>query len=256
MGRKAIPEPAYRGPPEISGAIFTAMLSVILMLVLMQRRTPAAQGRWMPLEGSEKREYETWVLRYSLVWMGAFGVIIAGGLYELFDATAYFVVCGGLAAPLLLQPLLARGPLGRLAPSIGAQHAMRAQLWIAIFGFIGNYWYTHYFYCVLRAKYTMPSWRLNDVPIAMYAATHFYFTSYHVFANLPIRYVRSVYDAGMRRTTLEVALILAMSYTVAFMEVSSPYDIPSALVTIPKRRVATPCMPADAYHLQLPLLRL
>ena len=55
MGRKAIPEPAYRGPPEISGAIFTAMLSVILMLVLMQRRTPAAQGRWMPLEGSEKR---------------------------------------------------------------------------------------------------------------------------------------------------------------------------------------------------------
>jgi cycloeucalenol cycloisomerase len=27
-----------------------------------------------------------------------------------------------------------------------------------IYSHIGNYWYTHYFYTVLRAKYTMPSW--------------------------------------------------------------------------------------------------
>ena len=60
------------------------------------------------------------------------------------------------------------------APSRSA-HAARAQLFIAIFGFIGNYWYTHYFYCVLRARYTMAAWRLNDVPICMFLATHFYF---------------------------------------------------------------------------------
>ena len=96
--------------------------------------------RWLPLLGSEKREYEVWVLRYSVVWMGAFAMIIATGLYERFDAIAYFVVCGGLALPLLVQPVFFRGKHGKAAPSIGAQHAARAQLWIFIFGFIGNYW--------------------------------------------------------------------------------------------------------------------
>ena len=76
--------------------------------------------------------------------------------------------------------------------------------------------YTHYFYCVLKARYTMPAWRLNDVPIAMYFATHFYFTSYHVFANLPLRRVRSTFVPSMARTCLEVCLVLAMSYATAF----------------------------------------
>ena len=119
---------------------------------------------------------------------------------------------------LLLQPLF--------FPPRAAGHALRAQLWIAIFGFIGNYWYTHYFYCVLRAKYTMPAWRLNDVPIAMYAATHFYFTSYHVLANLPIRRVRSTFAPGTARTCLELGLVLAMSYATAFMETLTISNFP------------------------------
>jgi len=158
-----------------------------------------------------------WVLKYSVVWMGSFAVIIAAQLYESFTALTYFVVCGGLALPLVLQPLF--------LPS-GAKHALRAQLWIAIFGFIGNYWYTHYFYCVLRAKYTMPSWRLNDVPIAMYFATHFYFSSYHVLANLPQRYVRSAFSPGPMRTALQVSLVLAMSYFTAFMETFTISNFP------------------------------
>ena len=89
---------------------------------------------------------------------------------------------------------------GLSAASVGAQHAARAQLWIAVFGFIGNYFYTHYFYCVLRARYTMPAWRLNDVPIAMYFATHFYFSTYHVLAGLALRKVTSSFEAGTTRT--------------------------------------------------------
>lgn len=165
--------------------------------------------------------------------MGAFGVIIALQLYESFDAATYFFVCGGLALPLWIQASLhfaacvsTRGlvtgtPRRAVLQAVlalwgraDARHALRAQLWVAIFGFIGNYWYTHYFYSVLRARYTMPAWRLNDVPgataalqadnhraplllltrrlrcaepVAMYFATHFYFCSYHVFANLVLR---------------------------------------------------------------------
>ena len=219
----APPPPAasqLRGPPAESLAIFAAIGAALLALVAAQttaKTTDTWKPHWLPPSG-EKRAYEVWVLKYSIVWMGAFAVIIAGQLYEQFDALGYFVVCGGLAAPLLLQPLV--------FPPRAAGHALRAQLWIAIFGFIGNYWYTHYFYCVLRAKYTMPAWRLNDVPIAMYAATHFYFTSYHVLANLPIRRVRSTFAPGTARTCLELGLVLAMSYATAFMETLTISNFP------------------------------
>ena len=174
------PPPAtYKGPPLSSAYIFTAIAGVLLVLYKLQNKSKSSSPRFLPPAGTEKRSYELWVLKYSVVWMGTFGVVIAFQIYEYLDALGYFVLCGGLALPLLLQPLL----------SGTAPHAARAQLWIAIFGFIGNYWYTHYFYCVLRANYTMPAWRLNDVPIAMYSATHFYFSSYHVFANLPMRHV-------------------------------------------------------------------
>ena len=141
MGRKAIPlPPPSKLPPIESAYVFTAIAGVLLLLALVQRRDHASEPRWLPAAGSEKHEYELWVLKYSVFWMGTFAVIIAFQLYEYFGATSYFVCCGGLALPLLLQPLLMRGPRGRCAPSLGAQHAARAQLWILIFGFIGNYW--------------------------------------------------------------------------------------------------------------------
>ena len=48
----------------------------------------------------------------------------------------------------------------------------------------------------------MPAWRLNDVPICMYLATHFYFSSYHVFANLALRRVATGFAPGNLRTAL------------------------------------------------------
>lgn len=51
------------------------------------------------------------------------------------------IVCGGLAAPLLLQPALApqlTAPDDALP--LLARHATRANAWVAIFSFIGNYW--------------------------------------------------------------------------------------------------------------------
>jgi hypothetical protein len=45
------------------------------------------------------------------------------------------------------------------APSLRCQ----ANVWVAIFGFIGNYFWTHYFFNLLGAAYTLPSHRLNGV---------------------------------------------------------------------------------------------
>lgn len=39
----------------------------------------------------------------------------------------------------------------------------QASLWIIIFSYVGNYFWTHYFFTVLGASYTFPSWKMNNV---------------------------------------------------------------------------------------------
>ena len=72
--------------------------------------------------------------------------------------------------------------------------------------------YTHYFYNVLGAMYTMPAWRLNDVPLQLYFATFFYFCFYHTLSNRVLRKVVALYRANASRTLFLIAAVLAMSY--------------------------------------------
>jgi cycloeucalenol cycloisomerase len=144
------------------------------------------------------------------------------GLYEDFDKWSYMKVCVGLALPFLLQPLVfpSAGTTGNPDTSrpLMERYSFKANLWLAIYSFIGNYWYTHYFYSVLRAKYTMPAHRLNNVPLALYFATHFYFSTYHVFSNLMLRKIVTSFVPGISRTILYISAVLTFSYFTAFME--------------------------------------
>lgn len=74
------------------------------------------------------------------------------------------------------------------------------------------------FYSVLNAKYTMPAHRLNNVPLALYFATHFYFSTYHFFSNALLRKVVTSYEPGLMRRTLFLAVVFCFSYFTAFME--------------------------------------
>ena len=183
--------------------------------------------------------YEVFSWYYTCIWIGLFGFIVVSQCYEYFTAWGYLGVCGGLALPLLLQPILyprACTPsiidddddnnnktkvIGN--PDIDRpwyqRYSTKATLYLLTYSFIGNYWYTHYFYSVLKAKYTMPSHRLNDVPIAMFLATHFYFTTYHVcVSNGLLRYVDTTYEKGWRKSLLFCYTVLFLSYFTAFME--------------------------------------
>jgi cycloeucalenol cycloisomerase len=64
----------------------------------------------------------------------------------------------------------------------------------------------------------MPSHRLNNVPIAMFFATHFYFSTYHFFSNALLRKVVTTYTPGVPRTLLFIGVVLVFSYFTAFME--------------------------------------
>lgn len=105
-------------------------------------------GNWLPCPESEpsKLAFEQYVSAYTPVWMFCFGIIVAFQLYEDFTANTYLQVLVGLSLPFLLQPML--------LPSAGfnspdaerpllERYSFKANVWIAVYSFIGNYWYTH-----------------------------------------------------------------------------------------------------------------
>jgi cycloeucalenol cycloisomerase len=174
-----------------------------------------------PTNQPSKYAYEKFCAYYSPIWMSIFAIIVAFQLYEDFDAMAYNLVCLGCALPFLLQPIiLPSAMLGSpdAKRPFFERYSTKANLWLFVYSFIGNYWYTHYFYSVLNASYTMPSTRLNNVPIAFFFATHFYFSSYHVFSNTCLRKIKTTYQTGLKRKVLYIFTVLFLSYFTAFME--------------------------------------
>jgi cycloeucalenol cycloisomerase len=196
-----------------------------------EARTPSSAGRWLPDPHVEpsKYAYEMFVARYTPAWMAAFGGVVVSRAYERFTAWGYLLFTGSLALPLLLQPVIWPSAFCN-SPDAGRplieRYSFKANLWIAIYSFIGNYWYTHYFYSVLEARYTMPSHRFNNVPIAMYLATHFYFSSYHLLSNILLRKITSRYRPGRTRTILFASVVAVLSYFTAFMETLSISSYP------------------------------
>ena len=211
--------------------ILATCLAGIIGLILLQTPTAKAQSSFFPNASSEpsKHFYETFVLHYSAVWMGIFGVVVITQAYELFSPIMYILFFVFLCLPFVLQPLIYPGPADGARPW-HQRYATKANVWIAVYSFIGNYWYTHYFYSVLKAAYTLPgAIRLNNVPICMFLATHAYFSSYHLLSNCLLRKVVTTFERTIQRDVLFVAVIGVLAYFTAFMETftisSFPYYV-------------------------------
>lgn len=136
----------------ILGVMF-AMVAVLCAIqspqtVLSKDKKVAISGSYLPDPKTQpsKLAFEQFVSAYTPVWMFCFGIIVVVQLYEDFDAFSYLKVCGGLSLPFLLQPIVlpsggfnspdARRPLLE-------RYCFKANVWIAVYSFIGNYWYTH-----------------------------------------------------------------------------------------------------------------
>ena len=170
-------------------------------------------SKWNP----QKREFEVYALIYTAIWIFSFGIVVVAQIYESFTENSYMILCVCLSLPFLLQPVVYPLKAERTLP-LFQRYSFKANVWLAIFSFIGNYWYTHYFYSVLKARYTFPSHRLNDVPIALFFATHFYFVTYHTFSNILLRAIETRYERSFRRTLLFWSTVFAFSYFTSFME--------------------------------------
>ena len=151
-------------------------------------RARQVPGRWLAdaKKNPSKHHAEVFILRYSAVWILSVGVVIALATYEWWGRWGYMIYCVSCAAPYVWYPLAF--PLkGDVGSPRSDWYILKANLWIAVFSFIGNYWYTHYFYGVLKADYTFDAHRLNDVPIALYFMTTRSFMFYHVLTNCALR---------------------------------------------------------------------
>ena len=198
--------------------VLGAFIALIWLLSHLPQRAAAGQSRWLPsTDNAAKRQFEQWALGYSAVWISAFGVVVVTKAYQRFDANSYMALCTTLALPYLLQPLVYPLPAEKNLP-LWLRYSFKANLWVAIFSFIGNYWYTHYFYSVLQARYTFPSHRLNNVPIALFFATHFYFVTYHSLSNVILRKVETTFRPSAARSLLFWAVVFGFAYFTAFME--------------------------------------
>eukprot|EP00899_Mesostigma_viride_P025380 jgi/Mesvir1/6026/Mv00770-RA.1 len=169
-----------------------------------------------------KRWGELFFFYYSWTWITwALGIIVGLGLYKTFDKLGYLMigVCGGL--PCFLLPLVIVGEADRSTP-ITQRWWFKANVWIAIYSFIGNYFWTHYFYQLLGAQYLFPSYLLNRVPIPLYLLTHAYFCFYHSISNMTLRRLDNTqWVASLprpARLVVQAVAVVVLSYITAYME--------------------------------------
>mmetsp|Transcript_11811 Transcript_11811/g.29544 ORF Transcript_11811/g.29544 Transcript_11811/m.29544 type:complete len:327 (+) Transcript_11811:108-1088(+) len=205
---------------DILGVIGSMVAVLASLSLFLSRHKDPTLSRWLadPKTNASKRATEVWFVAYGCFWISCFALIIGTKVYLQFTEVTFLVVCGGLMLPLVLQPVLAPSVTLDQGKPLLERHSFKANVWIAVFSIIGNYWYTHYFYNVLRASYTFRSWDVNGVPIPMFFATHFYFCFYHTLSNMALHKVRTTFCAGSPRLLFETCLVLVMSYVTAFME--------------------------------------
>nr|CAD1819979.1 unnamed protein product [Ananas comosus var. bracteatus] len=164
---------------------------------------------------------------HALLARPVLGIVVPYKLYERFTELEYLILGLVSAVPAILIPLFLVGKVDS-GKSLKDRYWVKANLWIIIFSYVGNYFWTHYFFTVLGASYTFPSWRMNNVPHTTFLLTHACFLFYHVASNMTLRRLRHSI-AGLPQSIqffTEAAWILALSYFIAYLETLAIANFP------------------------------
>lgn len=186
-----------------------------------------AFGPWFSTNPS-KRWGEIFFLLYTPFWLTlCLGIVVPYKLYESFSELEYLLLGLISAVPSFVIPLLV---VGKADGSLCLKDCywVKANLWIIIFSYVGNYFWTHYFFTVLGASYTFPSWKMNNVPHTTFLLTHVCFQFYHVVSNITLRKLRHsiTYLPESIQWATEAAWILALSYFIAYLETIAISNFP------------------------------
>ena len=202
----------------------------------------AAQG-WFSAN-PDKAWVEKFFLAYSPVWMASMGLVMLLGGHASWSDGALLVHALLTAAPALLIPLwiASRRPAAQRLPW-HQSYWFKANLYLFVFGFFGNYIGSEYFFEVLGMVYVFPNATTTfdsalvgrgeqTVPLIMYGYTHVYFMTYHASANLVLR---RVMRAG--KVWLFPVAVLAVGYAWAWAETKA---------------MANPMMAENFYYRDIP----
>ncbi len=189
---------------------------------------PAAPPRWLARDPA-KAASERFYLFYSPIWIAFVGLVMVTGMYRSWGDIGYLVFGLGVAAPMVLVPLLWPAP-SEAGRRPWATSWFRLNLWIALFVFVGTYFLTHYFFDILGMRYRFPThWNFQaelvgageiagegrEVPLFLYPLTQAYFMTYHVVMTVVLRYLGTRFELGKFGRG---AVIVGLAYSVAFIE--------------------------------------
>jgi len=169
-------------------------------------------------ENESKRIGEQWFLTWSVIWISVFGVVVVTKVYEGWGDIGYMGIGLFVSAPCVLVPIFF--PRGRdVYLPWHERYATKFSVWVAVLGFVGNYFWTHYFFNLLGAKYTLPvTIKLNEIPVCLYLVTQAYFTTYFVFSNILSRVVDQVVQDKSLKHIIMAVQVLALSWFYAVAE--------------------------------------
>jgi len=157
--------------------------------------------------------------------MSLFVGVVLSEKYKEWEDYGFMALALAVSLPAVLIPLLIPGE-DSVKP-LRERYWVKANVWIFIFGFVGNYFWTHYFYKLLHATYTFPvKWQLNEVPIMLYLVTHAYFLSYHAATTPLLRKYWTSFRPSFLRHIGTILIVLAMAYFTAFMEAWTLEKVP------------------------------
>ncbi len=189
----------------------------------MSEASTLATGWFSP--NPDKAWVEKFFLLYSPVWMASMAIVMLTGKHSSWSDAALLLHAAATALPVLLVPLWHTIKEGK--QPWWRSYGVKANLYLLVFGFFGNYIGSEYFFDVLGMVYrfenattTLDSAMVGSgkqsVPLIMYAYTHVYFMTYHATANLVLRRLLRSKIPGRR--ALFPVFVLIVGYAWAWAE--------------------------------------
>src|SRR3989338_4243148 len=168
-------------------------------------------------ENESKAWAEKFFLIYGPIWMLYFCFLIYYEIYENASKFGWTMFGVTMAVPCVAYPLMFPGKADTKLP-IYERYWFKANLWVFIFSFVGNYFWTHYFFNLLGARYTLEAYSINEVPYLMFLCTQAYFTFYFTFSNVLLRMINTGMKPSSNRTLFLGVFLIVFCYFTAYME--------------------------------------
>lgn len=148
----------------------------------------------------DKAWVEKYFLIYSPIWMALMAMMMLTGWDKSWGDTALLLHGALVALPVFIVPFLLHKTYSDKKWS--DSYFLKANIYLFVFGFWGNYAGSEYFFDLLGMVYHYPNATRNldsallgsgeqRVPLIMYLYTHAYFMTYHVTANIALRKLKS-----------------------------------------------------------------